>query len=185
MKVKKSMKRASACFAVFFFVLSIPFAQAIFYEDQIKWSGMVGAIVPGTVFGGPSVVAGIKSPALSWTARKGSAKVRLDKDYIRFEVKGLVPAAQFNPPRAGVVIGAVSAPNAMVFGTLVCNADKAGATTYDTPAVPLTRQGDAKFSGIVSPSLPSTCPSAAFLIRFSGGGDLDGRWLAAGVSRTP
>ena len=191
MKEKKLLKRVSIFLAVLFFILSIPLAQAMFGEDQITWDRIEGVIVPGTVFGGPNVVAGIDSVIFSWTARRGNARVRLNRDHIRFKVEGLVLAAQNN---AGIdlVIGAPSPAVTMVKGTLVCNADGVAPPEdiYDTDPVPLSPQGDASFSGTVG-SLPGSCPNAAFLIRVANDTpppipvNIKNLWIANGAGRTP
>ena len=97
-----------------------------------------------------------------------------------FDVKGLVLAAQIGTFSA---IGTPSLAVAMIKGTVVC--DSLGTPDeFDTPAVPLSPQGDADFQGITTTPLPSVCADAAFLIRVSGGGIAD-RWIAHGAVRTP
>ena len=183
---KPLRKRTSVLFAIFIFVVSVPLCQAgLFGRDnsQINWRRIVGAVVPGTSFGGSNDVGPFQSDDLSWTARRGWARVYLKRDLIRFQVKGLVLASQPNPAVAGVVIGAPSPAAGLVKGTLLCNADTTGTPHFDTDPVPLSPQGEASFSGNVA-GLPANCPNAAFLIRISGG-TLDGLWIAAGMTRKP
>ena len=67
-------------------------------------------------------------------------------------------------------------PVTSVVGTLVCNAGSTsgpGEQVLDTPAVTLSPEGNAQFSGVF-PSIP-TCSKPLFLIRAGA------RWIAAGA----
>ena len=99
---------------------------------------------------------------------------------VMFAVKGLVLAVEISTIAA---IGTISPVTTMVKGTVVC--DSIGTPVeFDTPAVPLSPQGDADFQGITTTPLPSVCADAAFLIRVVGGPG-DNRWIAHGAVRTP
>ena len=71
----------------------------------------------------------------------------------------------------------------MVKGTLVCDTTgtaNGNSALVDTPLVPLSAKGDARFRGDIGP-LPFACvnePNLAFLIRTAGGA-----WIANGAIR--
>ena len=83
----------------------------------------------------------------------------------------------------------VSGPPALP--AVVCDVDgSAGggnSVLVDTPAVPLSAQGDAQFSGKVGP-LPAGCssePDIAFVLRIVQPVAFADRWIAAGAVRIP
>ena len=183
MKATTIIKRASACLAVFFLVISNPLTQA--FAQQLEWKRIEGAIVPGTNAGGPNVVAGILSAAFSITTRSGGyARVNLETGEVSFRVAGMALAGQ-NNAGTGLVVGAKGIVT-MVKGTLICGADADPPTSiHDTDRVFLRPSGSARFSGEVE-GLPADCPNAAFLIRIvSTDPIINDRWLAHGAVRVP
>ena len=147
-------------------------------DNHVKWERILGVIVPGTTSGGPNVVGGVQSTGVSWTVTRGKAKVNLDTGRVKFDVKGLVLITA--PPTA--VIGVPSPLVTMVKGTVVCNSTMA-AELVDTPAVPLSAQGEAEFHGTVA--LPPVCENVAFLIRGADSNISFDRWIAHGAVRKP
>ena len=145
-------------------------ASASFAQDGsvVRWQKINGVI---TAPGVDNPVGGISSGAGPWTTRTGTARVNFRTGNVFFFVEGLVLAGGNSIGTPGAV--------ANVIGTLVCNA---GSTTapaqqvLDTPAVPLSAEGNAQFSGVF-PSIPA-CSKPIFLIRAGT------RWIAAGAVPT-
>ncbi len=187
--------------------LGITTAQA--GSGNVKWERIVGftpRVAPGffVPLGGgvfvppaPTIVGNINSVTIPWVAKKGKAKVNLDTGRIRFKVEGLVLAGSpllppFPPGTCCAALIGTTGIVAMVKGTLVCNATDGGASvTVDTPAVPLSSEGDARFKGHVGdePGF-SVCASEpddiAFLIRIaetSVPSPIVDRWNAHGAVR--
>ncbi len=99
--------------------------------------------------------------------KAGQAHVNMQNGEIRFSVTGL---SLVGGP-SGAEFGLLEV-DPRVKGTLVCNVTAgAGATLVDTPAVPLSEQGEATFVGQVA--LPMACLSAphdlAFFVRVAQG----------------
>jgi hypothetical protein len=144
-------------------------------NPNVRWADIIGIVQAGNVVGsGTGQVAGGLQP---WSTSRGSAAVNLQTGDVHFRVEGLVLAGG----------NSIGTPDGItqVKGTLVCDTDgSAGggnSTLVDTPLVTLSAQGDAEFNGSVG-SLPAAClePDIAFLVRIAAG-----RWIAAGVVRTP
>lgn len=143
-------------------------ASAAFAQDGsvVRWQRIDGVT---TAPGVDNPVGGISSGALPWTARSGAARVNFRTGGVFFFVEGLTLAGGNSIGTPGAV--------ANVIGTLVCNA---GSTTspaqqvLDTPAVALSPEGNAQFSGVFL-SIPP-CSKPIFLIRAGT------RWIAAGAA---
>ena len=157
--------------------------------QTVSWKRIEGTVQTFDLVGsGTGQVTG----AAPWTAKKGNASVKLANGKVKFNVKGLVLAVGNVPgtPFFGLDIGATAGITS-VRGTLVCDLDgSAGggnSTFVDTLGVPLSAQGDAKFSGNFVDPLPPVCstePDCAFLIRIDTG-DFDGLYIAFGAVRDP
>ena len=141
---------------------------ALARDMVVEWKQVIGIIQAGnTVGSGTGKVTGGGAP---WTTRGGSAEVNLSTGRLQFQVQGLVLAGG----------NAIGTPDnvTMVKGTLVCDTTgtaNGNSTLVDTPLVPLSAQGDAKFRGDLG-TLPLACvnePNLAFLMRTGGGA-----WLA-------
>lgn len=144
-------------------------------DDVAHWQTVVGLIQPANPVGsGTGIVIGGGQP---WTTTGGEAGVNLSNGNVGFNVRGLVLAG-------GNGVG-TRAAIAAVKGTLVCDtngsAGSGNSTLVDTPTVPLSATGDARFSGNIGP-LPAACsePDIAFLVRIVGGPAND-RWIANGA----
>jgi hypothetical protein len=150
-------------------------------DPVVRWRQIVGIIQAGNVVGsGTGAVAGGMLP---WTTTMGGARVNLSTGQIQFVVKGLVLAA-------GNGIG-TRADITAVRGILVCDtngsAGGGNSTLAQTPAVQLSTDGDAHFSGDIG-TLPAVCgsePDIAFLIRIAevAGNPVNGPWIAFGAVR--
>lgn len=161
----------------------LPLLAAFGDDPVVRWRQVIGIIQAGNVVGsGTGAVTGGGQP---WTTTVGVARANLATGEIQFVVKGLVLAG-------GNSIGTRGDINA-VEGTLVCDtngsAGGGNSTLVDTPAVDLSLQGDAQFSGSVG-SLPAACsePDIAFLIRIAevnGVPQANRRWIANGAVREP
>jgi len=154
-------------YSALLFVLS---ATVGFAQDGtvVRWSKINGVV---TAPGIDNPVGGIDSGAGPWTTTQGSARVNFRSGSVFFFVDGLVLAS-------GNSIG-TPGPVASVIGTLVCNAGSTGTPgqqVLDTPAVPLSAEGNAQFSGTF-PSIP-TCNKPIFLLRAGT------KWIAAGAVPT-
>jgi hypothetical protein len=142
-------------------------------ETELEWRQIVGIIVPGSTVG--SGTGKVTGGGLPWHTSGGRAEVNLTTGTLRFSVDGLVLAA-------GNSIGTPDGVTS-VKGTLVCDTtgtSSPNSTLVDTPLVPLSAQGNARFSGSLG-TLPVACtsqPNIAFLIRTGGGA-----WLASGMVR--
>jgi len=145
-------------------LLLLPIATSA-KADSVRWRTIVGIVQAGNMVGN------IQGGGQPWTALGGRARVDLSRSRLDFDVQGLVLAG-------GNTIGTPGTIN-QVMGTLICNAGGTN-VTFDTPAVPLSPQGDADFSGPIGP-IVSTCNSSnvAFLIRIPAG-----RWIANGAVRS-
>ena len=142
-------------------------------SDVVHWQTVIGIIQAGNLVGsGTGQVAGGGQP---WSTTGGEAGVNLRNGDVGFRVRGLVLAG-------GNGVG-TRAAIAEVKGTLVCDTDgSAGggnSMLVDTPLVPLSITGDARFSGNFGP-LPAACsePDIAFLIRIAPSAN---RWIANGA----
>jgi hypothetical protein len=140
---------------------------------EVEWKEIVGIIQPGNKVGsGTGQVAGGGQP---WTTASGSAELDLATGRLQFQVQGFVLAGG----------NAIGTPDnvTMVKGTLVCDTTgtaNGNSTLVDTPLVPLSAKGDARFRGDLGP-LPLACvnePNLAFLVRTAGGA-----WIANGAVR--
>jgi hypothetical protein len=145
-------------------LLVLPIATSA-KADSVRWRTIVGIVQAGNMVGN------IQGGGQPWTALGGRARVDLSRSRLDFDVQGLVLAG-------GNTIGTPGTIN-QVMGTLICDAGGTN-VTFDTPAVPLSPQGDADFSGPIAP-IVSTCNSSnvAFLIRIPAG-----RWIANGAVRS-
>ncbi len=172
------MKRSKLVILISVLILTFQLGPSVSTAEssgEVGWEQIIGIIQAGNVVGsGTGAVTGGGQP---WSTTEGEAEVNLKNGDIAFEVRGLVLAG-------GNSIGTPDGIT-MVKGTLVCDtngsAGGGNSTLVDTPAVPLSAQGDAEFSGNVGP-LPAACnePDIAFLIRISAG-----RWIANGAVRIP
>lgn len=148
--------------------LTVMRSSALAADSHVRWEDIIGIIQAG------NVVAGVTGGGQPWSTERGSASVNLARGEISFRVDGLVLAG-------GNTIGTPGAIN-QVKGTLVCNAEGPGSPVLvDTPLVPLSAQGDARFNGSVG-AVPQACfqPDIAFLIRIAAD-----RWIANGAVRKP
>ena len=132
-------------------------------DDVVHWQTVIGIMQAGNLVGN------ITGGGQPWSTTGGEAGVNLGNGDVGFRVRGLVLAG-------GNTIGTPGAINE-VKGTLVCDAGGANAAV-DTPLVPLSATGDARFSGNFVGPLPAACsgPNVAFLIRIGAG-----RWIANGA----
>jgi hypothetical protein len=154
-------------------------------NDKVKWEQIVGILSPGANVGG---FIGAGGP---WTAQRGRAVVDLSSGKTKFRVNGLVLAFQPRPLTGTPIIGTTGLVT-QVKGTLVCDAFASLAPTpssfVDTPAVPISAQGNAEFEGVVS--IPDACLETpqrlAFLIRVANPGTpISEVWIAHGAVRQP
>lgn len=162
--------------------LLIVFASITANAQSASWKQIVGIISAGNVVGsGTGQVAG---GFLPWTTTSGHAHVNLQTGDIQFEVRGLVFAAG----SSNITIG-TPLPVTAVKGTLVCdnNGSAGGGNSViaETPSVPLSKTGDARFSGNIGP-LPAACtsePDLVFVVRASAfnGTAIEGPWIANGA----
>ena len=139
-------------------------------SSSVRWKTIIGIIQAG------NVVAGIGGGGQPWSTLGGQARVDLASGEAEFEVRGLVLAGGNS---IGTPDGIVS-----VKGTLVCAAGTANQVIKDTPAVPLSAQGDAEFEGNIGP-IPAACTptNTAFLVRINNPAPGD-RWIANGAVRS-
>lgn len=137
-------------------------------SETTRWKTIIGIIQGG------NVVDGITGGGAPWSALDGEARVDLASGEIEFEVRGLVLAG-------GNSIGTPGAVT-QVAGTIAC----AAGATVSTPQVPLTPQGNARFSGKVSVPLGCTGADVAFLVTTPPAGSPPApKWIANGAVRTP
>jgi hypothetical protein len=152
-------------------MLLLALSASAFAQDGsvVRWQKIEGVI---TAPGIDNPVGGISSGAGPWTTRAGAARVNFRTGNVFFFVEGLVLAGGNSIGTPGAV--------ASVIGTLVCNAGSPAGSpaqqVFDTPAVPLSPEGNAQFSGVFS-FLP-TCSKPIFLIRAGS------HWIAAGAVPT-
>jgi hypothetical protein len=150
--------------------------------QTVSWKQMPGIILAGNVVGaGTGAVPG---GFLPWTTSAGAAHVNLKSGSLHFFVRGLVFAAG----GPGITIG-TPGPVTGVRGTLVCDVDgSAGggnSVLVNTPLLPLSSTGDARFDGHVD--IPAVCSSesdTAFLVtaaRFGMNEVPAGPWIANGA----
>jgi hypothetical protein len=142
-------------------------------DTVVRWQKVVGVITAPNV---DNPVAGISAGTLPWTTKGGSAHINLTTGTGSFEVEGLV----LNGGNATGTTGPITS----VVGTLVCNpggdnTNPPVQVTVDTPAAPLSAQGNAELS--FKMNVPQTCTNPLFLIRIPQFGL---RWIAAGAVRT-
>ncbi len=139
--------------------------------SDVKWKTIVGVI---TAPGVDNPVAGISSGAGPWTAIRGKASIDLSNGAAFFEVEGLVMNGGNNTGTPGSVVN--------VAGTFVCNPGTPNQLVRDTPAVSLSAEGDAIFSGTLG-GMPPACANPLFLIRVVPNGAQPTKWIAAGAVR--
>jgi hypothetical protein len=147
---------------------SASFAQT---STVARWQKIVGNI---TAVGVDNPVAGISTGGAPWTTTGGTATVNLSTGAAAFQVEGLV----LNGTNASGTPGPVT----FVVGTLVCNAGTATQATFSTPAVPLSPQGDAQFSGSLA-GIPAPC-TPLFLVRAAAASGAATTWIATGAVLT-
>jgi hypothetical protein len=167
--------------------LSTGTAQA----GEVKWERIVGIVQTGDLVGlgpvQPGSGPGSALGAAPWVTTEGGARVKLEAGKVTFDVEGLVLAVGSSGAFTGLPIGTTA--GVTVKGTLVCNVTGPGnSTLVDTPAVPLSAQGDTAFNGVVVGPIPLACVNepadTAFLIRIAVG-PFVGRWIAFGAVRIP
>lgn len=160
-----------------FFALS-----TVAVAQTASWKQVVGIIPAGNVVG--SGTGKVPGGFLPWTTTSGHAQVNLKTGDIEFVVRGLV----FAGGSPTITIG-TALPVTAVKGTLVCDnngsAGDGNSVIVETPSVPLTETGDAKFMGNIGP-LPAVCatePDLVFLVRASAfnGSPTEGPWIANGA----
>ena len=151
-------------------------------NSVVKWKNIVGVISAIDANAQQSntkmdnKVGTIDSGTFPWTTTSGRASVNLSTGQVSFDVEGLVINGSSFSGTAG--------PITAVTGTLVCSAgDNNNETVFDTPAVPLSLQGDASFSGQLE-GVPGFCSNPIFLIRIDTPNGAKGRWIATGVERS-
>ena len=151
-------------------MLPLLFAAASFAQSNTVWHRIVGVITaPGT----SNTVAGIASGGAPWITSGGNATVNFTQGIVTFVVEGLV--------LVGTNASGTAGPVTSVRGTLVCDPGAADQVVINTPAVPLSAQGNAAFSGNFDGALPATCINPLFLIRASPANV----WIATGAVREP
>jgi len=142
--------------------------------ETVRWRSIAGSSPFFNNAGAaqPNAVDAIAPGGRPWITLGGRAKVNLATSQVTFEVEGLVLLG-------GNTIGTPGAVNKVV-GSVVCDPGLATQQIRDTPAVTLSAQGDAEFSGTTTVPIPSTCNSTniAFLVRI---GPVAGAWIAAGI----
>jgi len=176
----KSPKRlgfvgSSIVLAVVFLGVGASIAQA---QELVRWQDIVGIMQAANPVGsGTGTVTGGGQP---WSTRGGQAVAHLRNGQVEFTVQGLVLAGGNAIGTAGTIT--------QVKGTLVCDTDgsagEGNSVLVDTPPVPLSPQGDARFAGFLSGPVPPVCagePDIAFLVRAVP----NNRWIANGAVRTP
>ncbi|MBV9398316.1 MAG: hypothetical protein JO062_10080 [Bryobacterales bacterium] len=149
-------------------MLPFLFAAVSFGQNNVTWLRIVGVI---TAPGVQNPVAGIASGGLPWTASGGTVTVNLTEGTVGFVVEGLVLVGG----NASGTPGGVTS----VKGTLVCAAGANDQAVIDTPAVALSPQGNASFSGQFEGAPPATCVNPLFLIRVGGAN----AWIATAAVR--
>ena len=150
--------------------LSLAFSAGAFAQSPVvRWNRIVGIITaPGTdnpVGVAPNQIHGGAGP---WTTRSGSARVNLLSGEGSFEVEGLV--------LNGGNFSGTPGPINSVVGTLVCNAGTTTQATADTPATPLSADGNADLSFRLT--IPVGCSKPLFLIRLP---QAALKWIATGT----
>jgi hypothetical protein len=174
------MRKAQGVIASAFLLFAFTAPSAV--AQSASWKQVVGIIPVNNVVGSGTgkVVGGF----LPWTTTSGTARVNLQTGDIEFVVRGLVFAGGSPTITVGTPL-----PVTAVKGTLVCDNDgSAGggnSVVVETPSIPLSATGDAKFSGNIGP-LPAVCssePDLAFLVRASAFNcqATEGPWIANGA----
>jgi hypothetical protein len=141
--------------------------------ETVRWRTIIGVTQAGNLVGN---IGGGGQP---WSTLGGEAKVDLTTGRVEFEVEGLVLAG-------GNTVGNTGGVN-QVKGTLVCivpivpatNPPTVSTVAIDTDLVPLSPEGDAKFSGMISTNPACNSSNVAFLVRIAAN-----RWIANGAVRT-
>jgi hypothetical protein len=152
----------------------VPTARAHEHDNKdslVRWKTIVGVI---TAPGVNNPVSNINSGAAPWSVTSGHARVNLMNGATSFDVDGLV--------LNGTPFSGTPGPVTAVVGTLVCNAGTTAQAILDTPAVALSAQGDADFTGSLG-VVPSPCNNPLFLIRIAAPAGFAGRWIATGAVR--
>jgi hypothetical protein len=173
MKNATHMKKALAVVVLPLLFAAVSFAEEDFAGEDVAasgsvvtWSRVVGVITsPGI----SSKVAGFNSGTTPWTATNGSITVH-STGQVAFSVQGLV--------LVGGDASGTPGPVTSVKGTLVCNAGTSTQFAMDTPATPLSPQGNASFVGALSGPITSKCVPL-FLIRVVP----KNVWIATGAVR--
>src|SRR5215813_1072112 len=133
----------------------------------VRWQDIVGVI---TAQGVPNPVSdNISSGTFAWSTSSGRASVDLATGVTSFDVEGLV----IN----GTQFSGTAGPITAVTGTLVCNPGTQTEMALDTAMVPLSPNGNARFSGLI-PAVPAECANPLFLIRIAVPAGAAGRWIA-------
>ena len=169
------MKKMKKACAVLLAVLSVSLLTSAFAGENnlVRWQNIVGNITVSN----NDAVAGFNPGTTPWSTFGGMAHVNLATGLVSFDVDGLV----LNGGNATGTPGPVTS----VTGTLVCNAGTGNQTVFNTAAVPLSAQGDARFSGHFASAPGTTCGNPVFLIRIAVPAGAGGPWIATGAVRTP
>jgi hypothetical protein len=174
------MRKAQDVIASAFLLFAFTAPSAV--AQSASWKQVVGIIPANNVVG--SGTGKVPGGFLPWTTTSGTAHVNLQTGDIEFVVRGLV----FAGGSPTIAIG-TPLPVTAVKGTLVCDNDgsagSGNSVVVETPSVPLSATGDARFSGNIGP-FPAVCssePDLVFLVRASAfnGQPTEGPWIANGA----
>jgi hypothetical protein len=143
--------------------------------NSVSWETIVGTFFIGATPGASAnTVGGIVGGGEPWSTLGGHAYVDLSSGIVDFHVRGLVLAGGNSIGTTGGV--------ANVVGVLVCS-PASSPTTFVTPPVTLSAQGNAEFHGSFTSS-PTGCSATnvAFLITTTASPP---HWLANGAVQVP
>ena len=140
----------------------LPPGEAVSGGMGLRWDNIVGIIRPGDEIGtGAGTVVGASRP---WVTGGGWAKLDLNVERVQFNVSGLSVASGNDIGTPGKLTE--------VKATVICDTDGSASASgdsvlVDTPPISLDANGNAAYSGSVSP-LPAVCltePDVAFVLR--------------------
>jgi hypothetical protein len=150
-------------------LVAIAFPSQAGDSGSVRWKRIIG------IEQANNVVGGITGGGQPWSAIDGEVEVSLTYGGVEFDVRGLVLAGG----------NSIGTPDGVtnVMGTLVCGlAAGETPTVIDTPAVPLSPQGNADFLGSFNSSTAGcSATDVAFLIRNAA----SGAWIGNGSVRVP
>lgn len=160
---------------VLFGMLGMSAAQA--GSPNVQWERIDGIVPHPDAINAGILPGQIEPVAFPWSVDRGRAQFDVRSNRLTFDVNGLSMGGSFRIGTTGIVT--------MVKGTIVC---RLTGQFVDSPAVPLSKNGNAAFAGRLYVDVPCDAEDVIFVLRVAevenpSVPQIQDRWLAHGAAR--